>query len=256
MTSYSRYNDSDMEILREDTKLVIKNKATGRIVEVENSDDLTSHLDFDSVKPKVSGVVFVLYCIVSSCAIAGMMVLGVWWALSVDISRIPFVAWIVLATYSTVQILFHEASHYLVFLSFGRRPDSVGFKMNYYVFPAFYVRMNDVHLLTRPDKYVLHTVGITVNAIVSLVGFGIVQTFSMGESARFVVAWYAVAMSYNCLPVLNSDGFKALLAITGENERRHFSDNPLWIRGIVVVGYIIVFLYTARIAVAVIRWFT
>ena len=256
MTSYSRYNDSDIEILREDTKLVIKNKTTGRILETANSNNLTSHLDFDSVKPKVSGVVFVLYCIVSSCAIAGMMGFGVWWALSVDISRIPFIAWIALAAYSTVQILLHEASHYLVFISFGRRPDSIGFKMNYYVFPAFYVRMNDVHLLTRPDKYVLHTVGIAVNAIVSLVGFGIVQAFSMGESAKFVIAWYAVAMSYNCLPVLNSDGFKALLAIAGENERRHFSDNPLWIRVIVAVGYIIGFLYTARVAVDVIRWFT
>lgn len=256
MRSYSRYSDNDMEILREDAKLVIKDKSTGRIVEVSDCNDLTSRLDFISVKPKVFGIVFVLYCFVSSCMVAGMVVFGVWWSLSVDVSRIPFTAWIVLAAYSTVQILFHEAAHYLVFLSFGRRPNSMGFKMNYYVFPAFYVRMNDVHLLTRPDKYVLHTAGITVNAMVSLIGFGIVQAFSMGESARFVVAWYAVAMSYNCLPVLNSDGFKALLATVGENERRHFSDNPVWIRVVVVVGYVIAFLYTARMAIALIRWFS
>lgn len=58
MRSYSRYSDNDMEILREDAKLVIKDKSTGRIVEVSDCNDLTSRLDFISVKPKVFGIVF------------------------------------------------------------------------------------------------------------------------------------------------------------------------------------------------------
>lgn len=129
----------------------------------------------------------------------------------------------------------------------GRSPDKVGFKLNYGVFPAFYVRMNDSHLLVRTDRYVVHSIGIVTNAIITVIAFGMLWADLLERDWLFVFSWYAIAMAYNCIPILNSDGFKSLLVLVNQREAKSFKDNSLLVRAIIIISYGAAVIYTARI---------
>ncbi|VTR75922.1 hypothetical protein CHMI_00676 [Cellulomonas hominis] len=57
------------------------------------------------------------------------------------------------------------------------------------------------------------------------------------------MTWYAVAMMMNAVPLLNSDGYRVLLAACGVTERREVRQNPPMVRlaagasVVVAVGY-------------------
>lgn len=61
--------------------------------------------------------------------------------------------------YLLVFIVFHELGHIVCFKYFGKKIDSVGFKFNY-IFPSFFVRMNDTYLLSKKEKIIVHLGGL------------------------------------------------------------------------------------------------
>lgn len=174
-----RNKDEHFEIFREDGSLVIKDLATNRIV--QSPDIIGNSIAFLPDKSFVGKRGYIAYLAVSTIVVISSIMVGVRGATMLDIGQITLGALFLLMGYSTVQILLHEFAHYSVFRMMGRRPDKVGFKLNYYVFPAFYVRMNDCHLLARRDRYVVHAAGVFINAIVTLIAFGILRLSDGGQ---------------------------------------------------------------------------
>ena len=99
-----------------------------------------------------------------------------------------FETWVWLVAYSLGQLAVHELAHVWALRFFGKRPDRFGFKLNYWVFPAFYVRMNDTHLLTQQEKIVVHSAGLFVNGVCGVLMIGMVGILNWGSAAMFAVA--------------------------------------------------------------------
>lgn len=107
--------------------------------------------------------------------------------------------------------------------------------------------MNDSHLLVRTDRYVVHSIGIVINGIITIIAFAILWTIPLGSNWLFVFAWYAIAMAYNCIPILNSDGFKSLLVLVNQREAKSFQDNSLLEQAIIIISYCVAAVYTVRV---------
>lgn len=77
-----------------------------------------------------------------------------------------------------------------------------------------------------------------------------VHSSDLGHSLAFAV----VALSVNALPVLNSDGYRCLLAWTDVNEHIDNRRNPRWVVGLRILSWIIVIAYIARFLLNYMVW--
>ena len=90
------------------------------------------------------------------------------------------------ATLVVSNLLIHEAGHVLALRWCGRRPDKVGFKMNYWVMPAFFVRMNQVSLLPRRERLLCHSAGLFANLIAVNLLVVCQEVLGLGEEGTFI----------------------------------------------------------------------
>jgi putative peptide zinc metalloprotease protein len=149
------------------------------------------------------------------------------------------------AVYLIVSIIVHEGSHVVALHRFGRSVDRVGFKLNHRVFPAFYVRMNQSLLLSRQEQVTVHAAGALVNlagnAIVIVLNASTVRSSAVDFAAIVVF----IAVSWNAVPVLDSDGYRILLALTRTDAARPLRANPPWLILVKAagVGFIVVVVF-------------
>ena len=152
------------------------------------------------------------------------------------------------------SVILYEGAHVVALRICGRKADKIGVKMNYLIFPAFYVRMNQILLLPASDKVLVHIAGIWVNLAINLLLFALnalwVHSSDLGHSLAFAV----VTLSVNALPVLNSDGYRCLLAWTDVNEHIDNRRNPRWVFGLRILSWIIVVAYIARFLLNYVVW--
>lgn len=240
-----RYKNESIEVLKEGNALVIKDLSTKRIVQAPLS--AGKDLTFTEVSSFVSKPVFAVYLPLSIAIVSLSTGLGIWGSYQVNFTQLGWHNFAALIAYASCQIAIHEVGHYTALKMMGRSPDKVGFKLNYGVFPAFYVRMNDSHLLVRTDRYVVHSIGIVINGIITIIAFAILWIIPLGSNWLFVFAWYAIAMAYNCIPILNSDGFKSLLVLVNQREAKSFQDNSLLVQAIIIISYCVAAVYTVRV---------
>ncbi|MBU4213727.1 MAG: M50 family metallopeptidase [Actinobacteria bacterium] len=222
------YEDSDVELLRKGSTVTAKLKSSRRFVEIPLEE--LPQVPWSPRLESLSRRKFAAYMIALCAAILFASGTALCEAQNLHVDLMRWRLWLWLVAYSFSQLFLHELAHILTLRHFGRRPDRMGFTVNYWIFPAFYVRMNDTHLLTRSEKIVVHSSGLFVNAIMGAIAFLVVDLLELGDAGRFVVAWYAVAMMMNAVPLLNSDGYKVVLAVCGVSERREAGRNPPMIR--------------------------
>ncbi|WP_213280701.1 hypothetical protein [Cellulomonas hominis] len=215
--------DDDVELFRDGPRTVVKERATRRFFEVDSS--ALPDLEWQPTSALLGTPLFRVYLVLLVLGLVGSVPLAGTIAAQLSTSDLRAPYWWLIATYIAVQTLLHEGGHLLALRMMGRRPDRVGFKLNFVVFPAFYVRMNDVHLLVRRDKVVVHTAGLMVNGLVNLVAIT-TWSFTRVPALGFAVLLFTPGLVANSLPLLRSDGHKTLLAALGVNERRRMRDNP------------------------------
>jgi len=158
-----------------------------------------------------------------------------------------FFVWFV--PYILISVIIHERAHLVALRIFGRKHDKVGFKMHYIILPAFFVQMNQSVLLARNEKIVVHAAGIWVNLFVIgcliMLNAILIGSDDLGVALTFAV----VTLSYNAVPVLNSDGYRVLLALADVNELKERKRNPRWIRRIKTTSWILVVCYGCYIGI-------
>lgn len=150
------------------------------------------------------------------------------------------------ATLVVSNLLIHEAGHVLALRWCGRRPDKVGFKMNYWVMPAFFVRINQVSLLPRRERLLCHSAGLFANLIAVNLVVLCQEVLGLGEEGRYGTALVMIFVATNLLPLWNADGQRTLLACFDLEEVEGWSDAPkpilvLRIVSLGVLAYIIIF---------------
>ncbi|PNZ60042.1 peptidase, partial [Staphylococcus condimenti] len=127
--------------------------------------------------------------------------------------------------YFLMNIIFHELGHIYSLKFFGRKIDKVGFKLNFYVFPAFYVQMNETYMLSQIDKIIVHSFGLFVNFalinFIQLLNILIINNISLTLSYML----FSSTMIWNLVPMLNSDGYKIMLALLSLDEFSNFTKN-------------------------------
>jgi len=148
----------------------------------------------------------------------------------------------VLIVYMVVFIVSHEMGHYVMCRLFGRTPEKIGFKFNY-IFPAFYVRMNEVYLLDKIEKVYVHSAGLMVslfmNGIVFLLGF-----YLHNHLLKYLGAYVVFDIFMNALPLMNSDGYKILITLLNLNEKKKMMESSKIIIAFKGLNYIICIIYT------------
>lgn len=135
---------------------------------------------------------------------------------------------LIMVLYLSINILLHELGHIYALKFFGRKIDKVGFRLNFYVFPSFYVQMNETYMLSRIDKIIVHSFGLFVNFIfinfIQLVNACFFDNYSLTLAYLFFFS----TMVWNLIPILNSDGYKIMLAALSLDEFNNFTKNH-WI---------------------------
>lgn len=141
------------------------------------------------------------------------------------------------------NIILHECAHLLSLRHCGRKADKVGVKLHYFILPAFYVRMNQSHLIPRSDKIVVHSSGVfaslAINLVVQVVNLVFIRSMTLHEVCGYVV----YVLTFNILPILKSDGYRTLLAIMNVNEGVRMRTNPFWLTFLNVLSLILVSIY-------------
>lgn len=224
----SRYVDSTIELYRSGPRTVVKRRATGRFFEVES--EQLPDLDWAPARPRTPTALFALHLtLLVSGVVGGAVLAGVVSGPAASVESHAAARWWVVAGYIAVQTVVHEGAHLVALHSMGRRADKVGFKLNFWVFPAFYVRMNDVLLLPRRDRVVVHSAGLLVNGTINL---AVIASCANGRApaVAFATLVFTPGLVANSLPLLRSDGHKTLLAALDINERRRVRDNPPLVR--------------------------
>ena len=112
----------------------------------------------------------------------------------------------------------HELGHIYSLKFFGRQFNKVGFKLNFYVFPSFYVQMNEIYMLSKKDKIIVHSFGLFINFLFinSIQLFNVVTIDNYGLTLAYL--FFSSTMIWNLIPILNSDGYKIMLTALSLDE--------------------------------------
>lgn len=147
-----------------------------------------------------------------------------------------------LVLYLLIFIVFHELGHIVCFKYFGRKIDKVGFKFNY-VFPSFFVRMNDTYLLSKKEKIIVHLGGLLFSLLMNNILFCVGLIFTNGVLIS-LAKYMSIDIIVNSIPMMNSDGYKVILAVREVVEKKLFIENNKFIKTIKLINIIFVIVYT------------
>lgn len=240
--SYRLYNDGVYEVAITDRKAVVHDRRSNKYYESR-----TEALPREIVRSARTVTPFFSVKLSMLCTVSMLVLLAFNIAMSMQSESVAtprFFLWF--TPYMVASIIIHEGAHVTALRLCGRREDRIGVKMNYFVFPAFYVRMNQTLLLPQPDKVIVHVAGIwvnlTANTCIYLANWAWIRSPDLEHSLAFA----ALALSANALPVLNSDGYRCLLAWTGFNEHTEIQRNSRWIIGLKILSWMIVLAYGFR----------
>ncbi|CUB43730.1 Putative peptide zinc metalloprotease protein YydH [Bacillus subtilis] len=231
-----KYEDEKYEVIVQ-KNVFIKDKTSGDYYK-KNLDSLTDEQlsYFKTYKEKVSSKFFYLF--LSFTATMFMLNYIHLIKLQKELTTVIFgwEIWIIIAIYFIMNIVLHEMGHIYSLKFFGKNFDKFGFKLNFYVFPAFYVQLNETYMLSRNEKIIVHLFGLFINYFIINI-LELINHFTI-SSEPLTVAFmlFSSTLLWNLVPILNSDGYKILLAYLGLDEYSRFKTNHWLVLTIQIIG--------------------
>lgn len=233
------YENDEYELFVED-KLFIKEKQSNRYL-INSLDTLTKELTQKLIpyEPKISSRQFtglILYLV-------GLFLWNLWLMLQVDstvtlneISSVFFPFYLVFISYTVFNVLIHELGHIKTLNVFGRKHNKIGFKMNYYIFPSVYVGIDDIYMISKQEKILVHSAGLFINySFINLLELGnrLFWHSDVLHASFFLVSY---SLLWNVIPLLNSDGYKILTTCLSSYETKDKMKNSLLVKGIQLIS--------------------
>lgn len=236
------YNDDRYEIFCENNRYIVKDKNAGKYYRLNEDEFRVLDIDLVTRSEGISSFNFYTFLVV----LFVLEVLNIYislFRLDSDLPNIGEVEFIyLLIFYLPIFIVVHEYGHIFFFRAFGRKIDKIGFKFNY-IFPSFFVRMNDTYLLTKKEKIIVHSGGVLFSLLINSFLFLIGKFF---ENILFIylAKYMAVDIIVNSIPMMNSDGYKVVLAIKGIEETKYFTENSKLVKMVKLINLLFVLIYT------------
>jgi putative peptide zinc metalloprotease protein len=233
-----QYSDSDCEILLVGARATVLDRSRNRYYQT-TAEKLPPEI-LAAASPRVSqvsGPTVMIFLALVVLLLAGNFI----FSLTHGNERPTSWLVLVLAIYLPLSVLLHEMAHALALKAMGRSIDKFGFKLNYWIFPAFYVRMNQSLLLSRNEKVIVHGAGVATNLAINLALFA-ANVFAWNWSDLEVALQFVlITLAVNTIPALKSDGYRVILALANVDEVRGFWRNPWWLIAIKIlsIGYVL-----------------
>ena len=157
-----------------------------------------------------------------------------------SISANLHLAYIFLFFYLSLNIFIHELGHIKSLNYIGEKHQKIGFKMNYYIFPAIYVEMNEIYLISKNEKIIVHLAGLITNYLtinfIQVINLLFLKNKILDSSFIF----FSYALLWNLVPVLNSDGYKVLNTLFSVDELENKRKNHLIVKLIQAISLLLV----------------
>ena len=235
------YNSPRYEIFGENDTYVVKDKEKHKFYTIKPKEINELNIKLLEREEKVSTIgfyVFILFIFFLELVNAYIAVSDT--RLYGSATKENFISSLVL--YLLIFIAFHELGHIACLKYFGKKIDKVGFKFNY-VFPSFFVRMNDTYLLSKKEKIIVHLGGLFFSLLMNNIVFyvGIIFTNSVLISRAKDMS---IDIIVNSIHMMNSDGYQVILAVREVVEKKLFIENNKFIKTIKLINLLFVIVYT------------
>lgn len=236
------YNSDEFEIFCEGEDAVIKDKINQKYYETKTEEikkiqDIALQNRISLISPKNFILYITLFLFLS---VTNLYILF----FSIDYKQTSLTSFTIsLLVYFPIFIIIHELGHAFFLKLFKRSLDSFGFKFNY-IFPSFYVRMNDTNLLAQNEKIVVHSGGLLFSLILNTFIFISGLVFH-SQILIYIGKYMAFDILLNSVPILNSDGYKILITLFNVRVKKKKTSNSKIVNYINIINIIIVLLYTA-----------
>lgn len=232
--NYYKFENEKYELLKYEKLILIKNKYTNVYYEISDAGKFID-VSWDKYLSKINSKVFMFYI----GTLLFFFIINMYFSFMSTPKNVYTNIYISIISliYTLVNVIIHEGAHISSLKFFNKKIDKIGIKMNY-IFPSVYVRMNDVYMLTRTEKIIVHSAGIYANLLLNSIIMLMAHVFSI--DILFIAGQlFIFGIIMNTVPVLNSDGYKVMLAIFMSNEKKDKVSNSIFIK---LVGYINVLL--------------
>lgn len=236
------YDSEEFEIFCEDEDAIIKDKINKKYYEtttekIKKIPDISLKNRIDLISSKQFLLYITLFLLLS---IANIYILF----FSIKYKQTSLTSFTIsLLVYFPVFIIIHELGHAFFLKLFKRSLDSFGFKFNY-IFPSFYVRMNDTNLLAQKEKIMVHSGGLLFSLILNTFVFVCGLIFH-SQILIYISKYMAFDILLNSIPILNSDGYKLLITLFNVRVKKKKNNNSKIVNYINIINIVIVLIYSA-----------
>ncbi len=241
--NYYKYEDKNKEIISDGkTYFIIKDKNTHKYYKTPYSDKLFLSITWRKQWNNHSLILIILYWLL----FVTLIVLNGRIMVYVQIEGLVSIKYFVIALllYMIVFVIIHELGHLYMLRRAGKKANRVGFKFNY-IFPSFFVQINESHMLDKVQKLYIHSGGLMNSLILNVAVYYVGLVFKISVMVA-VSAYMSVTIVYNLLPIMNSDGFKILITCLNKVEKKEMKQNGIIINGIKAINIIFVLTYTLK----------
>lgn len=233
-----KYEDKEYEILIQNHVFIKDKKTNSYYRNNMNSIDEKMLKKFNSYPEKVNFFLFFTYMLFSVIVIITNILYTLYLQKNIIIIFENEVT-VVLILYFLVSVFLHELGHIYSLKFFGRKIDKFGFRLNFYVFPSFYVQMNETYMLSKIDKIIVHSFGLFINIIsinlLQLMNILIIDSYALTVAYMF----FSSTLLWNLVPILNSDGYKIMMVALSLDEFNNFTKNHWLILIFQTIGVVI-----------------
>lgn len=216
------YRDNLVEAVCRGDRAVIHDREANRYFEVPANHRALEGIAWEPYKSRITrpalGAIIASFCILCITSYS--------WFFAYTPSRLTLGSAAVIFLWVIVNIAAHESAHILAMRLCGRRVEKMGFKLNYGILPAFYVRMNQVLLLDRREKTFCHLAGPWMNLLLNTSVIAFFATFRPPDSLSNAIYIVLATLAPNFLPILNSDGQKVLMVLCNVSKPRKLRNAP------------------------------
>lgn len=204
MATSLQYSDDYVEIVCHGSRAILHDRNSDRYFQVSAATILPKVSTWKEYSPKIPNWLLMSFFF----SFITLLVIDYHWFFVTTTPNLKVRDAIALACFLTLNVGAHEFAHILALRMCGRYIDKFGFKFNYKVFPAFYVRMNQALLLARNERLFCHLAGLWVNLLITLIAI-----ICIPGSIKSTIYIFLTMITMNILPILNSDGQKAVTTL-------------------------------------------
>lgn len=132
----------------------------------------------------------------------------------------------------------HEFGHIIFLRKCKKKEDKIGFKF-LFIFPAIYVEMNQIYLLSKKERLIINNSGIMSNFLFIAIIYLVNQLYINSIEISLIIKQFIIITIFNLLPIYGTDGHKNLLLLMNLEVNKNKKENVLFVKITHVISIIV-----------------